>query len=214
MRTQNVSAPQPRRTIEGPQNASTGGVGAADYLELGELANRHAPEFDTHDRFDHRVDRVRFHPSYHRLTSVAIEEGLHSSHDKPGIATGMAVTEKQGGSDVRANTTRAAFSAEVGAARGGNAALDRHIVDLQGDVADPKDQEFLARALVDRMPLAFQASLLDRHAPAFAADAFCRARLDTVGHHQYVALPRAVDSRRIVDRAMPGGGQGQRPRLS
>jgi putative acyl-CoA dehydrogenase len=149
-------------------------AGTAEYMELGELANRYPPELDTHDRFGHRVDLVRFHPSYHRLMSVAIEEGIHSSHwtdpgpgaqvaraarfymqsqveaghgcpitmtsavvpslrtepalaavwepritsrrydprnvpaaEKPGITTGMAMTEKQGGSDVRANTTRA-----------------------------------------------------------------------------------------------------------
>ena len=36
-------------------------IGAADYLELGVLANRFPPELDTHDRFGHRVDLVRFH---------------------------------------------------------------------------------------------------------------------------------------------------------
>jgi putative acyl-CoA dehydrogenase len=149
-------------------------LGAADYLELGSLANRHQPEFDTHDRYGRRVDLVRFHPAYHALMRTAIEEGLHASpwtdprpgahvaraartymhsqveaghgcpitmtfaatpclqlqpdlaaswlpklhariydprnvpvEQKKGITIGMAMTEKQGGSDVRANTTRA-----------------------------------------------------------------------------------------------------------
>jgi len=149
-------------------------TGSADYLELGALANRHAPELDTHDRFGRRVDLVRFHPAYHQLMRTAIEHGLHASpwtdpgpgahvaraaryylqtqveaghgcpltmtfasvpalqttpalaaawvpritareYDprnvpdaaKPGVTIGMAMTEKQGGSDVRANTTRA-----------------------------------------------------------------------------------------------------------
>jgi putative acyl-CoA dehydrogenase len=149
-------------------------LGAADYLELGALANRHQPEFDTHDRYGRRVDLVRFHPAYHALMRTAIEEGLHASpwtdprpgahvaraartymhsqveaghgcpitmtfaatpclqlqpdlaaswlpklhariydprnvpvEQKKGITIGMAMTEKQGGSDVRANTTRA-----------------------------------------------------------------------------------------------------------
>jgi putative acyl-CoA dehydrogenase len=149
-------------------------IGAADYLELGALANRHLPEFDTHDRYGRRIDLVRFHPSYHQLMKTAIEEGLHSSpwtdprpgahvaraarfymhsqveaghgcpitmtfaatpcllqqpdlarewlpkitartydprnipaDQKAGLTIGMAMTEKQGGSDVRANTTRA-----------------------------------------------------------------------------------------------------------
>jgi putative acyl-CoA dehydrogenase len=148
--------------------------GRAEYLELGNLANRFQPELDTHDRFGNRIDLVRFHPAYHTLMATAIEAGLHSSpwtapgpgahvaraakyylhgqveaghgcpitmtfavvpalrmqpdlaahwepliaarsydprnvpaSDKSGITVGMAMTEKQGGSDVRANTTRA-----------------------------------------------------------------------------------------------------------
>ncbi len=149
-------------------------AGKADYLELGALANRHPPEFDTHDRYGRRVDLARFHPAYHELMRVAIAEGIHCSPwtdpregahvaraarfymqsqveaghgcpitmtfaatpslrldpevardwlpkvhsriydpanaplaDKAGATIGMAMTEKQGGSDVRANTTRA-----------------------------------------------------------------------------------------------------------
>jgi putative acyl-CoA dehydrogenase len=149
-------------------------VGTAEYLELGVLANRHPPDLDTHDRFGHRIDLVRFHPAYHRLMTTAFEHGLHASpwsDPKPGahvaraartylhtqvdaghgcpvtmtfaavpalrstpalaslwepkitawrydprnvpdgektaVTIGMAMTEKQGGSDVRANTTRA-----------------------------------------------------------------------------------------------------------
>lgn len=147
-------------------------LGAAPYLELGDLANANKPTFHSHDRFGHRVDLVKFHPSYHRLMQTAIEHGLHSSpwtnpgsgahvartaktymhaqveaahgcpitmtfaaiptlrqqpdlaawwepkitsrqydpanipaEQKAGVTIGMAMTEKQGGSDVRANTT-------------------------------------------------------------------------------------------------------------
>ena len=149
-------------------------TGSADYLELGHLANKYPPEFDTHDRFGHRVDAVKFHPAYHQLMKTAIEHGLHASpwtepragahvvraaknilqgqveaghgcpitmtfaavptirlqpdiaqiwlplissrtydprnipiEQKLGVTIGMGMTEKQGGSDVRANTTRA-----------------------------------------------------------------------------------------------------------
>lgn len=149
-------------------------TGSAGYLELGQLANQHLPELYTHDRQGHRVDLVKFHPSYHQLMKTAIENGLHSSpwtdprpgahvaraakyylqsqveaghgcpitmtfaavpalslqqdlakewlpkitarhydpanipaSQKEGLTIGMAMTEKQGGSDVRANTTRA-----------------------------------------------------------------------------------------------------------
>jgi putative acyl-CoA dehydrogenase len=149
-------------------------AGSAEYLEQGALANRNPPELDTHDRYGRRIDLVRFHPSYHALMKVSIEDGLHSSpwtepregahvaraaryymqteveaghlcpitmtfaatpclklqsdlaeqwlpkiharvydprnvpaEEKQGVTIGMAMTEKQGGSDVRANTTRA-----------------------------------------------------------------------------------------------------------
>ena len=154
-------------------------AGRADYLELGALANRHPPEFDTHDRYGRRVDLVRFHPAYHELMRVAVAEGIAASpwdqprpgahvaraakfymqsqveaghgcpitmtfaatptlklepslaaewlprihsraydpanapaHAKRGATIGMAMTEKQGGSDVRANTTRAVAQAD------------------------------------------------------------------------------------------------------
>ena len=41
------------------------------------------------------------------LTSVAYDPGLRPPHEKAGVLCGMAMTEKQGGSDVRANTTAA-----------------------------------------------------------------------------------------------------------
>jgi putative acyl-CoA dehydrogenase len=149
-------------------------AGSADYLELGAEANRHPPEFDSHDRYGRRIDLVRFHPAYHELMRTAIAEGIAASPwdapregahvaraakfymqsqveaghgcpvtmtfaatptlrlqpelaaewlprahsrvydpanapaaSKKGATIGMAMTEKQGGSDVRANTTRA-----------------------------------------------------------------------------------------------------------
>ncbi|WP_426414634.1 acyl-CoA dehydrogenase family protein [Aestuariirhabdus sp. LZHN29] len=149
-------------------------TGSEEMIEWGHLANRHKPEFNTHDRYGHRIDQVDFHPSYHQLMERAIGEGIPSqpwttpkpgAHvaraalnylqsqveaghgcpltmtfaavptllKHPGVASrwlplmhsgrydprnlpiaqkrgatiGMAMTEKQGGSDVRANSTRA-----------------------------------------------------------------------------------------------------------
>jgi putative acyl-CoA dehydrogenase len=148
-------------------------VGAASMIEAGELANRHAPVLETHDRYGRRVDEVQFHPAYHRLMALGLDNGVasvawdgtaagHALHaaiaftlgqidsgtgcpmtmtyaavptlraepavaaaweprivagrydpasrpaaDKAGVTIGMAMTEKQGGSDVRANATRA-----------------------------------------------------------------------------------------------------------
>ena len=156
-------------------------AGSAEALELAIQANTNEPVLHTHDRFGHRVDRVDFHPAYHRFMQVAVEHGIHSlpwqnprpgahvaraalmymafqteaghccpismtysavpalrkqpdvaarlealiltnSYDgsflpwtaKAGVTLGMGMTEKQGGSDVRANTTRAVPVAEPG----------------------------------------------------------------------------------------------------
>ncbi len=149
-------------------------VGAAEFLELGRLANEHDPVLVTRDRFGHRTDRVDFHPAWHTLMGDAISRGLHTSvwaeprsgahvaraafmhlrhqveqgsscpltmtfavvpslqlqpdiadawlprvysreydprllpaAEKKGVLFGMAMTERQGGSDVRSNSTKA-----------------------------------------------------------------------------------------------------------
>ena len=51
---------------------------SAEAQELAALANRHAPELRTHDRFGHRIDAVEYHPSYHALMQRAIGAGVHS----------------------------------------------------------------------------------------------------------------------------------------
>ena len=156
-------------------------TGSAEYIQLGFQANENRPVLDTHDRHGYRVDRVRYHPAYHRLMKTSIEQGLHSSHwveqrkgagvaraakfylmtqaeaahlcpvtmtsaavpalkhqpelfkaltpkilateyqpedlpiaEKQAITLGMAMTEKQGGSDVRSNSTRAYAVAKGG----------------------------------------------------------------------------------------------------
>ncbi|SFC28503.1 putative acyl-CoA dehydrogenase [Marinospirillum celere] len=149
-------------------------TGQEAIIQLGFEANAHKPTFESHDRRGERVDLVRFHPAYHRLMQIAVQEGLHAApwsdpkpgaqvaraakyylhtqveaahgcpitmsfaalptllkqenvtapwikklfsrdydpsnqpfEQKTGITLGMAMTEKQGGSDVRSNTTRA-----------------------------------------------------------------------------------------------------------
>ncbi|MBU1226576.1 MAG: acyl-CoA dehydrogenase family protein [Actinobacteria bacterium] len=147
-------------------------AGTEEALEWGRLANENQPVLLTHDRFGHRLDRIDYHPAYHRLMATAVAAGMHGypwaeaipgSHvaraakmivwsqaetghicpismtysvvaalrhqpdlaavwepgltvrsydpayapslEKTGLTAGMALTEKQGGSDVRANTT-------------------------------------------------------------------------------------------------------------
>lgn len=149
-------------------------TGTKEVIDLGFRANENKPVLITHDRYGHRIDAVRFHPAYHELMKISIENGLHSAHwtnprpgahvaraakyylqyqveaahccpitmtsavipallkepqvyedwapaimarhydprnvhheHKKGVTIGMAMTEKQGGSDVRSNSTLA-----------------------------------------------------------------------------------------------------------
>ena len=160
-------------------------AGHPETIQLGVDANAYAPTLETHDRFGHRIDEVRFHPAWHVLLHHATTFGLHASpwydaapyahvrraakfylwsqvgaghgcpismtyaaipaiRHEPSIAQawgnalgersydprllpiaqkrsalcGMGMTEKQGGSDVRANLTRAV---PAGPARGSGA---------------------------------------------------------------------------------------------
>ena len=53
-------------------------LGSRETLQLGELANCHLPELQTHDRVGHRIDVVEFHPSWHRLLALLRRDGLHA----------------------------------------------------------------------------------------------------------------------------------------
>ncbi|MCL4118985.1 UNVERIFIED_CONTAM: hypothetical protein GTU68_031886 [Idotea baltica] len=146
----------------------------ATWIRRGFLANENKPIFRSHNRFGNRVDTIEFHPAYHEIMQLGINNKLHSlpwtdnnngSHltrlalnymhtqnesgtscpltmtfaavpalrkhfakanewipkilsnkydgrnipyfEKEGLTIGMAMTEKQGGTDVKANTTMA-----------------------------------------------------------------------------------------------------------
>ncbi|UTT49477.1 acyl-CoA dehydrogenase family protein [Rhodococcus gordoniae] len=154
-------------------------AGSPRAQDWGRLANEYPPVLHTHDRHGHRVDEVEFHPHWHDLMTVAVENGLHAApwrdprpgahvaraakfyvwghtdaghmcpismtyaaipalrhnaelaeryepllaaphydfglrepSSKQGLIAGMSMTEKQGGSDVRANTTTATPNAD------------------------------------------------------------------------------------------------------
>jgi len=161
-----------------PQVAAYGALAGSELLGLSWDAHRDRPRLRSHDRFGHRVDRVEFHPNYHRIMQAAIAHGVaglswtargpgahvaraalsylhyqaepgtscpltmtHAAYPvlarepalhewaakaasreydprdvpvaaKPGVTLGMGMTEKQGGSDVRANTTTATPQAD------------------------------------------------------------------------------------------------------
>jgi putative acyl-CoA dehydrogenase len=97
-----------------------------------------------------------------------------------------------------------AFLGECKEASGANALLDQHIADLEADLGgfDPDEAQWRARALVERLALALQASLLVRYAPPPVSDAFCAGRLGGGGGRAYGTLPTGVDAAAIVDRAL------------
>ncbi|HNW61862.1 MAG TPA: isovaleryl-CoA dehydrogenase [Piscinibacter sp.] len=60
-----------------------------------------------------RANATVFDAWFARLASTAYDPRLVPFTDKPGVTMGMGMTEKQGGSDVRANTTRASFAEDT-----------------------------------------------------------------------------------------------------
>ena len=54
-------------------------LGKAETLELGNLANKNTPVLKTHDRFGNRFDIVEYHPAYHALMRIALENETHSA---------------------------------------------------------------------------------------------------------------------------------------
>lgn len=147
-------------------------IGTADVFELGRQANTWTPVLHRFDSQGRRRDEVEFHPAWHELMALSVQQGIHcsaweaqGSHvarqaalylmvqaepghmcpitmthasvptlrmqpelaeqwlplltsrqydsrnlpaaDKRGLTVGMGMTEKQGGTDVRTNTTTA-----------------------------------------------------------------------------------------------------------
>jgi putative acyl-CoA dehydrogenase len=95
-----------------------------------------------------------------------------------------------------------AFLDECELARGADPRFDAHLASLRarlGALGD--DPQWRARALVEDLAVALQASLLLRHAPAPVADAFCAGRLGE-GGRAFGTLPASVDPGPVVERAL------------
>lgn len=96
----------------------------------------------------------------------------------------------------------AAFLGELDLAKGADRHLDRAVAALRKDLGRGAVDEARARALVEAMARALQASLLHRHGMPEAADTFCAGRLE--GHTgAYGTLPPGPALRKIVDAARP-----------
>ena len=90
-----------------------------------------------------------------------------------------------------------AFLAECELARGGDARLDAYL-----DILRRRSTSGRRAADVEDLALAFQASLLVRHAPPAVADAFCAGRLGDARGRAFGTLPAGVDGNAIVERAL------------
>jgi putative acyl-CoA dehydrogenase len=97
-----------------------------------------------------------------------------------------------------------AFLAECELARGGDARLDAHLDALPRTLEGlaGADAEWIARRVVEDLAVAFQASLLVRHAPPAVADAFCAGRLGDARGRAFGTLPAGIDGDAIVERAL------------
>ncbi|MBX6368058.1 MAG: acyl-CoA dehydrogenase family protein [Rhodospirillales bacterium] len=92
-----------------------------------------------------------------------------------------------------------AFLAELRRAKGADRRLDALAESLAHDLSRrPSERE--ARALVERMALALEASLLVRHAPPVVAEAFCASRLEARAG-LYGCLPEGIDEAALIERA-------------
>jgi putative acyl-CoA dehydrogenase len=216
-------------------------VGGEPQQSWGRLANENRPVLRTHDRYGNRIDEVEFHPAWHALMKMGIENELHSlpwTSDQPMAHTaraalymtamqaeagfccpitmtfavvpalraqpelaaeweprlmartyepelrrpgekasaiaGMAMTEKQGGSDVRANTT---VAHPLGA---GGPAGEYEIVGHKWFCSAPMSDIFLVLAQTDEGLSCF---LLPRILPDGNRNAFHIQRLkDKLGN--------------------------------
>lgn len=93
--------------------------------------------------------------------------------------------------------------AEIDLAAGADPRLDAHVRATRAEFADTADLETRARRVVERLALAFQGSLLVRHAPPAVADAFCAGRLAPDGGLEYGTLPPGTDTAAILARHTP-----------
>jgi putative acyl-CoA dehydrogenase len=89
--------------------------------------------------------------------------------------------------------------AEIRTGGEGHEAIEHGARELEQLLAEPQAVEYRARAIVERMAVLLQASLLARHAPREIADAYCAGRLERPSM-TFGALPEAVAVDAILDR--------------
>ena len=95
---------------------------------------------------------------------------------------------------------------EVNKGKGGNPLFDRYLNGLQNELKDYSGIQYRARTVIEKMALAWQASLLIQAGNDLVSDAFCLARLGEGSGHVYGMLPRGINCKELIDRARPSVG--------
>ena len=93
------------------------------------------------------------------------------------------------------------FVDEIALAAGADERLDTSVLELRRTLGDVDQSR--ARYAVERMAVAFQASLLVRHGPTHVADAFVASRVAGEGGAAFGTLPAGTQFEAIVSRATP-----------
>jgi putative acyl-CoA dehydrogenase len=240
-------------------------VGSEAFQAWADLAHRNTPVLESHDRYGHRIDEVRYDPAWHevmrsaiglgahalpwreprpgahvaraalflllaqgepghacpvsmtysavpalraqpelaaewepRLASLEYDFGLRPAAEKAGALAGMAMTEKQGGSDVRANTTRAVPL--DGGGPGGEYALTGH----KWFCSAPMCDVFLVLA---QAPEGLSCFLVPRVLPDGARNPFRLQRLkDKLGNRSNASSELELEGTRARMVGEPGRG--------
>jgi putative acyl-CoA dehydrogenase len=92
---------------------------------------------------------------------------------------------------------------EVSAARGANATLDREVDHLLNALSDTASLEARSRAIVERLALTLQASILVRAGNAMVSDAFIASRLGGEHGAAFGTLSAKAPLQALIDRAFP-----------
>jgi putative acyl-CoA dehydrogenase len=101
----------------------------------------------------------------------------------------------------REEGTLQAVLAEIRSA--GTPELEAIASQAESDLSDPASAEPQARAIVERLAIGLQASLLVRHAPAEVSDAFVASRVAGAGGLAFGSLPDGIATETIASRATP-----------
>ncbi len=96
-----------------------------------------------------------------------------------------------------------ALVAEISSARGGNALLDQETDRLMNDLVDTQTLEVRSRAIVERLAVTLQASILVRAGNALVSDAFCASRLGGEHGAAFGTLGPRAPFQALIERAFP-----------